>query len=164
MFRLREARKADLEFLGLMIYEAAYWRPGVARAPLEITLADRDIACWLEDWPRQGDCGVIAEGEAGSAIGAAWYRLWSDENHSWGYVDPETPELAIGVVAEHRGKGVGGALLAELKRKAAANGFRRLSLSVEKENPALQLYLKQRFRVVWSVENAWTMIAELDGL
>ena len=61
--------------------------------------------------------GVVAE-EHGGRLGAVWVRLFTDEEHGHGYIDPETPELAIAVVPEARGKGVGRALMEAMHERA----------------------------------------------
>ena len=109
---------------------------------------------------RPGDAGCIAEAD-GTPIGAAWYRLWTGQQHSYGYVDPSTPELAIGVLAQHRGRGVGAALLEALLQTARETSIRRVSLSVEIDNPALRLYERLGFERWKRVGGGWTMVVEI---
>jgi GNAT superfamily N-acetyltransferase len=115
----------------------------------------------LEDWGREGDCGVIAEG-GGRFLGAAWYRCWTDERHSYGFVAPEVPEMGIGLHHGWRGQGVGGALIAALCRCAVEAGVAGLSLSVEVDNPARRLYLRHGFADHGQVEGAVTMMKDLS--
>ena len=160
---LREGTIRDLPFLREMLYEAAFWRPGVARLPIDEGLARPDLAKLLQGWGREGDASVIAESTANRPEGAAWYRFWTDEDHSYGYVRADTPELAIAVVKGRRGRGIGGQLLQALKKLAADRGIESLSLSVEQDNPARHLYLQHGFEQVETVGNAWTMIACTDS-
>jgi ribosomal protein S18 acetylase RimI-like enzyme len=54
--------------------------------------------------------------------------------------------LDIALLPAHRGAGAGGALLRELLREAAASA-RRVTIHVERTNPALRLYARLGFRV-----------------
>ncbi len=143
-----------------MLYEAACWRPGQQRPPEEEVLYDPHIARYHEGWGRPGDAAVIAEAD-GDPVGAAWYRLFDAEKPGYGFIEATIPELSIGVSPEHRGRGVGSALLATLIDLAREEGFDALSLSVEEDNPALRLYERSGFRRVSRSGNAWTLRADL---
>jgi ribosomal-protein-alanine N-acetyltransferase len=160
---LREAAPGDIGFLREMLYEAAFWRPGPERAPMEEALARPELAKILRNWGRDGDTAVLAVVSGNVPVGAAWYRLWSEEDHSFGYVGPEVPELGIAVAATHRGRGVGAQLLAAILNLAAGQGIRRVSLSVERDNPAVLLYKRYGFTAVGALGNSWTMVAETAG-
>lgn len=106
---------------------------------------------------------LIGEGRDTRMLGAAWYRRFSAEVPGYGFIDADTPELAIGVVAVARGQGVGSALLVALVDAARHDGYRALSLSVERTNPALRLYQRLGFVPVGTNGDAWTMRADLTG-
>ncbi len=156
---IREGTLQDLPFLRQMLFEAAYWRPDVHRPALQEGLSQPEIAKLLADWGREGDTAVIAETVMSQSVGAAWYRYWTDDNHSYGYVSADIPELGIAVCLDWRRRGVGNTLLSALKQQACQQGVESLSLSVEKDNPAHNLYLQHRFRPIEQVGNAWTMVA-----
>ena len=127
---------------------------------MDEALSDPELAKLLNAWGCNGDTGWIAEDDSGARIGACWYRFWQDTNHSWGYIDEETPELGIGVVKFNRGRGIGCELLRVLLSHAANNCIGQVSLSVEKDNPAYNLYSRVGFVAVEEVGNAWTMVAK----
>jgi ribosomal protein S18 acetylase RimI-like enzyme len=160
--KVRPASASDLPFLEDMLFEAAYWRPEQPRPPREEALERPDLAKLLRDWGRTGDSGVVAESQPGTPSGAAWYRFWSDEDHSYGFVSAEVPELAIGVRSDARRRGIGAALLRALLASAAQQGVTQLSLSVEIDNPALKLYKRLGFRKHERVGNAWTMLVDVE--
>ncbi len=155
----RIGSSADLPFLREMLFEAAFWRPSAERPPLSEGLARPDLAKLLAGWGRPGDTAMIAESSGRERLGAAWYRFWSEDDHSYGYVGPAVPELAIGVRAEARRRGVGETLLLALLAHAGAQGVEEISLSVELDNPALRLYERLGFRRVGRVGGAWTLVA-----
>lgn len=157
---LRRGTPADTPLLRAMLVEAAFWRPGAPRPEVDQALARSDLSYLLAGWGRAGDTAVIAERDA-VPVGAAWYRLWTTEQHSYGFVDAATPELAIGVQPEARGQGVGTALLEALIECAHSQKFKRLSLSIERENPALRLYQRLGFRRHERADGAWTLVLQL---
>jgi ribosomal protein S18 acetylase RimI-like enzyme len=159
-FSIRDARQEDESFLSEMLYEAATWRSGSPRSSVEKVLSDPEVAVYISGWGRPGDEGLIAEAAPGEPVGAAWYRLFSQESHGFGFVDAETPEVAIAVRGAFRGLGLGSALLEALIARARERGAPALSLSVEGDNPAVQLYERASFRVVHQGE-ALTMLRDL---
>ena len=106
MLQLRELGPDDAEFLGEMLYAALFWTPRKERLPIELVLAHPEISIFHEGWGRPGDLGLVAEAD-GVPVGAAWYRLFTEESHGEGFVDEQTPELAIAVVDGQRGEGIG---------------------------------------------------------
>jgi GNAT superfamily N-acetyltransferase len=141
VIQLRELVPADAEFHGRILYEALFWSPAKERLPIEFVLAHPKITIFHEGWGRPGDAGFVAEDD-GHPAGAAWYRLFTEAAHGDGYVDDETPELAIAVLQEHRGAGIGGMLMAAIADRARADGVRRITLAVDHDNPAKQLYAR----------------------
>jgi ribosomal protein S18 acetylase RimI-like enzyme len=148
---IRRGGPQDARFLRDMLRHALYWRE---RVPGSLT------SRYVRSWGRPGDTAVIAL-EDGFAVGAAWYRLFSETEPGYGFVDESTPELAIAVVPSKRGRGIGEQLLTALIERARAAGHDSLSLSVEPENPSRKLYERHGFEVVDRGSEAWTMKARV---
>jgi ribosomal protein S18 acetylase RimI-like enzyme len=144
---LRRATAGDVDFLWVMLYEAAHAADdGVPDA--EALRRHPVLARYVERWGRRGDLGVVAsDDDTGELVGAAWVRLLTGDNGGYGYVDDDTPELAIAVHPHERGRGVGERMLRALL-DAAADAFSAVSLSVRADNPALRLYERVGFEVV----------------
>jgi ribosomal protein S18 acetylase RimI-like enzyme len=136
---IRRGGRQDVRFLRDMLHHAYYWRersPGEEPGP---------VARYVKGWGRPGDTVLIAV-EEGFPVGAAWYRLFRRGHPGYGFVDEETPELAIAVVPSRRGRGIGEALLDALCERARAERHSALSLSVERGNaPLLEFYEKHGF-------------------
>ena len=146
---LRPAGPDDLPFIHEMFVVAANWNPARPTHDFETIVQDARMRLYVEDWGRLGDAGVIAE-EDGVPVGAAWRRLYSAVEPSYGFLSSDIPEVSIGVRAAFRGRGIGGALLTALAEDARRSRVTTLSLSVEPGNPALRLYLRQGYRIVRS--------------
>jgi ribosomal protein S18 acetylase RimI-like enzyme len=102
-----------------------------------------ELARYALDWGREGDIGYVALGEM-SSIGAAWLRMWLGEDKGYGYVNDKIPELAIAVVPDFRGQGVGTKLLRQILNTAKTK-YPAVSLSVRANNPVLRLYERTGF-------------------
>jgi beta-phosphoglucomutase-like phosphatase (HAD superfamily)/ribosomal protein S18 acetylase RimI-like enzyme len=144
-----------------MLYEAIYLPPETPRPPREI-VNHPDLAKYVSDWGQSDDAGVLAlDPITQQPIGAAWFRLFTEANRGYGYVDDSTPELTIAVLPEYRGKGIGSQLLARLL-EIAQTRYAAISLSVVPENPALRLYQHTGFKEVGRYGTSLTMLKVFD--
>lgn len=152
---LRRGGAQDVRFLRDMLHHAFYWKerqPDAGPGPVQL---------YVKAWGRRGDSAVIALID-GFPVGAAWYRLFPRTASGYGFVDERTPELAIAVVPNARGRGVGGALLGALLERARREEFEAISLSVDRQNAgAIALYERFGFRRAAEHGDSLTMRAEL---
>ncbi|HEY9457349.1 MAG TPA: GNAT family N-acetyltransferase [Gaiella sp.] len=154
---VRRGGAQDVRFLRDMLHHAYYWKE---RAPEDT--GPGPVALYVKAWGRPGDAAMIAI-DGGFPAGAAWYRLFSRDRPGYGFVDERTPELAIAVVPNARGKGVGSALLEALLERARAEGHDAISLSVDRNNAgAIELYERHGFERVREVDDSVTMLAHLQ--
>jgi GNAT superfamily N-acetyltransferase len=152
-----------LNFLKERLFEAFFWDTSTKR-PLFASFRDTpEFSKLLVGWERRGDRAIIAEA-SGTRIGAAWFRLWTPELHSYGFVDAATPEVAMAVRQYYRSKGLGRRLLNALVETARADGVPALSLSVSPLNFARQLYESAGFRKVGESGTSWTLSLPLSSV
>jgi len=116
---------------------------------------------YVERWGRPGDTALIAIQDF-QRVGAAWFRLFTDDNPGYGFVDEETPELSIAIVPSKRGTGLGSELLDALLERARADGYEAITLSVEKDSPAVGLYERHGFERLGEDDGGVTMKANLQ--
>lgn len=154
---LRRAAQTDAQFLGDMLVEAANWRAGGVR-PRHQVLTSADHGRYIAGWMRPSDDGLVAVGSDGQPIGAAWYRMLTQEDPGLGFVGVAVPELIIGVHPLWRARGVGRALLRGVVQLAGTQGHARISLSVEHDNFARSLYRGEGFSVVTAGPTRDTMM------
>lgn len=134
---IRRVEPRDIRFLRDMLHHAFYRREVPAGQD------EQPVYRYVMAWGRHGDGGVLALDE-GFPVGAAWYRLFKEEEPGYGFVDEETPELAIAVVPSRRGRGIGDALLKELYARAKQEGHKAVSLSAERDNEPLVAYYEKK--------------------
>src|SRR5688572_4659013 len=115
-YTTRLAALTDGMFLREMVYEAA---AGVGRDRLDrdAVLSNPSVTAFVDGWGRPGDHGIVAECDL-EPVGAAWFRVFPDDDPEGGFVGGRTPELLIALSPEHRGKGVGALLLTAVIAKA----------------------------------------------
>lgn len=140
MLKIREMRPEEFGLLDEFLYQTIFTAPGEPRPPRSIA-AEPALRAYIEGFGRPDDTAVCA-GENGAVVGAAWARLM----RGYGFVDEMIPELAVSVLPEYRGRGIGTVLLAALIDRCDALGFPAISLSVRRANPAIHLYEKLGFR------------------
>ena len=146
MVVIRPLQPDDEPFQWDMGWEAMAMNAEARAAGRDTVMALPQLRRYFVGLGRPGDAGVVAVTADGARLGVAWYRLFSAEEPGWGFIAVDVPELAIGVVAEARGRGIGGALLDALLALAREQGFRALSLAVDRHNPARRLYERKGFR------------------
>ena len=136
-FIVRTAILEDEPVLWTMLMYAAH------EISLDMVKSNPDLIRYVGGWGRAGDLGVVAE-QRGLAVGAAWVRSWSNDDRGYGYVAGNVPELAIAVIPERRGQGIGTSLLKKLLALASGQ-FPAISLSIRADKPALRLYQRMGF-------------------
>lgn len=152
---IRELTTEDEPFLWEMLYQAIYVPKGQAPPPWEI-VHQPNLACYVEGWGRDDDCGLLARDSEKRPVGAVWLRFAQDDCHGYGYVDDDTPELSIALLPDFRGKGIGTQLFEHLFDSPCT--LRRVSLSVSANNPARRLYERVGFVEVEQNGDSLTLI------
>ena len=157
--RIRPLRPEEREaVLGEMMYQALY-HPEGGRYARDIVLIPA-LRKYFADFNGPHDRCLVAEA-GGNVAEAVWTPLLTVKEAGYGYVDDETPELAIALLPEHRGRGIGTRLLREMIGVLRAAGYQKVSLSVHRTNPAAGLYRALGFEPVREAEEDDVMVLEL---
>ena len=140
--KVRAMRESDYACLPEFLYQAIFIPEGAAVPPREI-IDDPQIFVYIKAFGSQtGDLGVVAE-QGGQVVGAAWTRIIP----AFGHINDDIPELAISILPNFRGYGIGSKMLNRLFKVLRDNGYTRTSLSVQKDNPAVRFYERLGYRI-----------------
>lgn len=144
---IRSSRQDDELFLWQMLYYAAHMQDDDERH-LDAAKNDPGLQKYVQDWGRETDIGVIAlHPHDQSLLGAAWIRLLTEEKKMSRLIPDGTPELAIAVLPDYIGHGIGTQLLTHLLEKARQI-YPAIMLSVRINNPARYLYERMGFEII----------------
>ena len=153
---IREWREGEEELLRTFLYEAIFVPEG-EEPPARDIVDKPELRVYYEDFGSgAADCALVAE-EEGKPVGLAWARIMDD----YGHLDEETPSLAIALLREYRGQGIGTRLMKELLARLKERGTKRVSLSVQKANAALHLYERLGFEVAADKDDEYIMVLPL---
>lgn len=158
---IRDATPDDLPIIKRILYEAVSWDPERELPPFEVTVEMPQLAMYHHGWGRTGDIAVIAERD-GEVVGGAISRLFTRDEHGYGFYDERTPELGVAVWGGRRGEGIGTRLIEELEHRAAMSGIAAISLSVESANRARRLYERLGYETVAERDDEVLMVKTLS--
>lgn len=154
-YLIREIKKQEYNLLDDFLYEAIFIPEGIEVPSKEIT-NQPDLQIYIADFGKQNDNCLVAECN-GKIVGAVWTRIIND----YGHIDNETPSLAISLFKEYRSLGIGTALMNRMIELLKSKGYKRVSLSVQKENYAYNLYKKVGFEIIKENDEDFIMVKQL---
>ncbi len=158
---IREMKVEDRVLLEEFLYLAVHQRDPAVPVPRSVT-SEPGVRIYIEGFGAAADDhGLVAEVD-GRVVGMAWARVLGGDPPGYGHVDDETPELAVSVRPEFRGRGIGTLLMGQILRVLAGCGYRRTSLSVDKTNEAVRLYARLGFEVIVENDVDYLMIRTLS--
>ena len=154
--QIRTIHPEEYVLLREFLYQAIYLPEGVPPPPRSVVDLP-ELQVYLTGFgTRPGDYCLVAEA-AGTVVGAAWSRIMED----YGHIDSSTPSLAISLLPDYRGLGIGTQLLNRLLLLLQENGYLRTSLSVQNGNPALHLYERAGFQILAKKGTEYLMLRDI---
>lgn len=157
MIIIREMKKQEYPLLEEFLYQAIFQKDPMNLIPRE-EIYKPQIQVYIKDFGDLPDDHCICAEEDGNVIGAVWVRIIP----GFGSVDNHTPEFAISLLPESRGKGVGTQLMQAMLKYLKARGYEKTSLAVQKANYALRMYKNVGFEIIGENEEEYIMIHKLQ--
>ena len=159
--QIRILKSSEISFLKEMLYEAIFVPEGMQKPPKSI-IRDQSVAHYYENWGKDiYDIALVIEINS-ELIGAIWGRKFLIKDKGYGFFDEESPEISMAIKNEYRSKGLGTKLIEEVIMIYKIQGIKALSLSVDKQNLAYKLYIKQGFSIFTETETSVSMIKYLS--
>lgn len=152
---IRALRPDEDELLLRATVENFNWHS--QRVTASDVLGSLDMGHYTELFPRRGDFGFVALHDE-TPVGVGWALFLPQSNPGWGFITPEIPEVSLWVDEPYRRQGIGRALIAALQHGARFRDLPGLSLSVEAENPARELYQSEGFGDVEELASRGVML------
>ena len=159
-YEIREIKSSEIYLLKEFLYEAIFQRDENNLLPKDI-INKPEIRVFIDGFGKPDDCCLVADID-GKVVGAVWSRILSGEVKGFGNVDENTPEFAISLYKEYRNRGIGTALMRKMLELLKKRGYKKASLSVQKDNYAVRMYEKVGFKTVKELEEEYIMIYELN--
>lgn len=156
---IREIKEAELNRLEDMLYDTIFQPEGGTLLPREI-IEQPEIEIYIKDFGKKDDYCLVAELD-GKVIGAVWTRILSGEVRGYGNIDNATPEFAISLDEEYRNLGYGTSLMKKMIEFLKDKGYHQTSLSVDKDNYAVNMYQKLGFEIIQENEYDYLMLLKL---
>lgn len=153
---IREMKPEEYKLLDDFLYEAIFIPEGEERPPRSI-IENADLQVYIRDFGSNKDDHAIIAEYNNEIVGACWTRIMND----YGHVDDETPSFAISLYKEYRGKGIGTKLMKSMLSLLKEKGYKKASLSVQKENYAANMYKKVGFKTIKETDEEYIMVYKL---
>ena len=156
MTLIRQIREDEIPVLDHFLYEAIFIPDGVAAPPKSI-IENEDLQVYVRNFGHEPDDKCLVAECDGRIVGAVWTRIM----HDYGHISDDTPSLAISLYKEYRNKGIGTKLLETMIALLQNDGYSQVSLSVQKANYAVGMYIKAGFEVLQETDEELIMVCKL---
>ena len=153
---IRKIRKEEYYLLEDFLYEAIFIPAGAEKPSKEI-IKNEELQVYIKNFGTYKDDNCVIAEYNDKIVGACWTRIMND----YGHIDNETPSFAISLYEEYRGKGIGTELMKSMLMLLKNKGYKRASLSVQKNNYAVKMYEKVGFKVDNENDEEYIMLCEL---
>lgn len=153
---IRPLRDSETAMLEEFLYEAIY-RPDPSQPLSREVLRHPSLRIYIEGFGTRPDDRCLVAEVDGRVVGAAWCRCM----RAFGHVNDAIPELAVSLLPAWRGRGIGTRLIQALLHRLSEEGYPAISLSVQRENPAVRLYERLGFRICRQTDEEYLMCCDL---
>lgn len=153
---IRKMAEEEYPLLDKFLYLAIFIPDGVEPPPYDIIYRP-ELQVYTKNFGSTIHDKAFAAVCDNNIVGAVWVRIMDD----YGHIDDETSSLAISLLPEYRGQGIGTALMRAILSELREKGYSQVSLAVQKANYAVKMYQKVGFETVSENEEEYIMVCKL---
>ena len=157
-YHIRPIHPTEIPLLKDFLYEAIFIPEGAVAPPREI-VDDDSLQVYIRNFGQVPDDRCLVAVADDKVVGAIWARIMND----YGHIADDVPSIAISLYKEYRDKGIGTELLKQMLNLLKADGYKSVSLSVQKANYAMKMYQKAGFQVISDDAEEAIMKCDLYG-
>jgi len=157
---IRKLKLSEKAILEDFLYEAIFQPEGTNSLSRDIIYTP-EIYVFIDNYGLKDDYCLVTELK-GKIVGAVWSRILAGEIKGYGNIDEYTPELAISLMKEYRGLGLGTEMMKQMIQLLREEGYAQASLSVDKNNYAVKMYKNVGFEVLQEREHDYLMCLQLN--
>lgn len=155
-YSIREMQAGEYHLIKEFLYEAIFIPDGMQPPPKAIVERDELRVYYQHFGVQPHDNCFVAENN-GRIVGAVWTRIMND----YGHIDNQTPSLAISLFRDYRNHGIGTDMMRKMIEHLANQGYKQVSLSVDKTNYAAKMYMKLGFEIMNENHEDYIMVLKL---
>ena len=142
-YQIRLIHPSEVPLLKDFLYEAIFIPEGAVAPPRDI-LDDDNLQVYIRDFGKSSDDYCLVAEADDKVVGAIWSRIMND----YGHIADDVPSIAISLYKEYRNQGIGSDLLKQMLDLLKDEGYKSVSLSVQKANYAMRMYQKAGFNIL----------------
>ena len=154
---IRAIHTEEIYLLKDFLYDAIFVPEGELQ-PDKTIIYKPELKLYIEDFGSNKDDICLVYEDEGNIKGAVWCRIMND----YGHIDNNTPSLALSVKEKYRRQGIGTALVECMLECLRQKGYSQVSLSVQKLNFAVRMYLNLGFEIFSENDNEYIMLEKLE--
>ena len=155
-YLIREIKESEYSLLNEFLYEAIFIPDGV-EPPERTVINSPELQVYIAGFGKEKDDICFVADIGGKIVGAVWVRVMND----YGHIEGGVPSFAISLYKEYRGHGIGTALMKRMICELKQRGYEKTSLSVQKANYAVKMYLNVGFDIVKEHKEEYIMVCDL---
>ena len=149
---IRPIKENEIPLLTDFLYEAIFLAD-TDQIPPRTIIQEPSLWRYINNFGKEKDAYCFIAQVDNYIVGAVWIRCIQ----GFGHLNDNIPELAMSIYPQYRNKGIGTSLLKNFLTFLRQKNYTQISLSVQKNNYAVNMYKKLGFKIVSQNQSEYIM-------